>query len=132
LREIPVWLYRLRLHYGDAGTMNDRVGFVLATVCDERAVTWISVKSFPGPPRRDLARLLEGPKRGQRASGVSHDRLKRALAAHPDWVTIGRTRYTVNRLGPAIRVLGDAVRREIGHPVPFSEAAELHQGNDTR
>jgi hypothetical protein len=122
-----LWLERLLSRYGGK-TMEDRIGFALARSCDERGVVWISVKSLRVRLVAIWPDLLDGPKRGRGASGVSHDRLRKALAAHPDWMTLGRARYPDKRLGPAIRVLSEAVRREIGHPVPFAEAAKWPQG----
>ena len=124
--EKALWLERLLSRYGNE-TVGDRIGFVLAVSCDERGVVWISVRSLRGLLVGIWPELLQTPKRGRRAGGVSHDRLRKQLAAHPDWITIGRARYPDRKLGPAIRVLSDAVRREIGHPVPFAEAAKWPQ-----
>jgi hypothetical protein len=121
------WLERLLSRYG-AKTTHDRIGFALARSCDERGVVWISVKTLRLRLIAIWPELLDAPKRGRHGSGISHDRLRKSLAAHPDWETLGRARYPDKRLGPAIRVLSDAVRREIGHPVPFAEAAKWPQG----
>ena len=123
--EIELWRERLFSRYGGT-TLRDRVGFVLARSCDERGIVWISVRSLRIRLIAIWPELLEAPKRGRRASGISYDRLKRTLAAHPDWKSIGRVRYPDSRLGPAIRLLSEAVRREVGLPVSFSEAAKWH------
>jgi hypothetical protein len=123
--EVELWRERLLSRYGDATTA-DRVGFVLARSCNENAVAWISVRAVRVRLVAIWPELLERPRRGRAASGISYDRLKRSLAAHPDWVTVAQARYPDRRLGPAIRVLRQSVRREIGHPVGFAAAAKRH------
>ncbi len=123
--ELELWRERLLSRY-DATTTVGRIGFVLARTCDRNGAAWISVRSLRVRMVAIWPELLEGPRRGRRATGISHDWLRRTLATHPDWLTVGQVRYPDRRLGPSLRLLVDSVRHEIGLSVTVAEARKRH------
>jgi hypothetical protein len=45
VNDLPLWRERFLSRYGKPRTTSERIGFVLASVCDERGVVWISAEA---------------------------------------------------------------------------------------
>jgi hypothetical protein len=131
MSDLPVWRQRFLARYGKPRTTIERVGFVLASACDEEGVIWISAEAVRLRMVAIWPELLRAPKRGRKAGGFSRNRVERELAAHPDWESIGQTHYPDGKLGPTIRLVRESVRREIGLPTSFEEAAERVRNRQT-
>ena len=109
----------------DPARLEDRLGLVLAELVNEIGLVWPSATHVRAAVLTRWPELEEAPRRGRRAAGVSPSWVRRALARHPDWRTVGYRRRLDGTRGVAVRALAELVRARVGLDSSTAEAVEL-------